>query len=301
LLLPLATVVIQGLHTIVSKMSAGVVAPEAISFYRWVVAIVILTPLLLKGFLREWPVLRPHFGRLVVLSFLGMVSYQGLVYVAAKTTTATNISIIGSTVPLLSVGWAALLLRFRPGPLVLTGCVLSLVGVLTLIERGHPLAVLSQRVEIGDICVLVGGLLYALYGVLLRLWQLPVSARSLFYAQALLAVIITAPGPLIGTASPITWANGPIILVAGIAGSVMAPFLWMLSVQRVGPVASAIFLNFTPVVTALVAVAFLGETFETYDGLGAALIIGGVFLAQWEALRKAAARGAGKAEARPAS
>ena len=285
LLLPLTCVVLQGGHTIISKMSASVISPEAISFYRWVVALVVLTPLLVGGFVQEWPLVMKQLGRLAVLSFLGMVAYQALVYVAAQTTTSTNIAIIGALAPLVSVGWTALLLRYRPGPLVLIGCALSLVGVLVLVHQGDPLALFSRHPHLSDIYVLVGVALYALYGVLLRRWKLPISARPLFFAQALLALLITAPGPLVGTATPITWANGPIVLMAGLLGSVTIPFLWMKSVQTVGPVTSGLFTNLTPLITAAIAVSFLGETIETYHAVGGVLIIGGVLLAQIETLR----------------
>jgi len=289
LLLPLACVVMQGAHTVVSKMSAGVISPEAISFYRWAVAMLVLTPMLAGGFVREWPQIRAHFWRIAVLAFLGMVAYQALVYVAAKSATATNMAIIGALVPLVSVGWSALLLAYRPGAIVLVGCALSLFGVIVLVQKGDPVAVFSHAPDPSDIYVLIGVACYSLYGVLLRLWKLPISVRPLFFAQALLALLITAPGPLIGTATPLDWANGPLVLFAGLIGSAAIPFLWMKSVQTVGPVTSGIFTNLTPLVTAGIAVALIGETVETYHAAGAALIIGGVVLAQLETFRESEA------------
>ncbi len=288
MLLPLACVLLMGGHTVISKMAAGVISPEAISFYRWVVAMVVLTPMLAGEFMREWPQIRGHLGRLAILSFLGMVAYQALVYVAAKNTTATNIAIIGALVPLVSVAWAALLLKYRPGPLVLAGCAVSLAGVIVLVQRGDPFAIFSTRPAISDLYVLLGVACYGLYGVLLRRWQLPISVRPMFFAQAVLALLITAPGPLIGTATPITWANGAIVLIAGLAGSVIIPFLWMKSVQTVGPVATGIFTNLTPLITAAIAVSYLGETVEPFHIAGATLIIGGVLLAQFATSRESA-------------
>lgn len=285
LLLPFSCVLIQGVHTVVSKMSAGVISPETISFYRWVVAIAVLAPFLTGGFRQEWPVVRRHLGRIFILAVLGMVSYQALVYVAAKTTTATNIAIIGALIPMVSVILSALLLRYRPTLLVIIGCVISLAGALVLVQKGNPASVFDHAPEIADIYLLIGVLLYALYGVLLRRWNLPISVPALLFAQALMALVITAPGPVIGTATPLDAYNGTLVLLAGILGSAVAPFLWMKSVQTVGPVASGIFVNFAPLVTAGIAVTFLGETVEPYHWAGGALIVGGVLLAQIQNFR----------------
>ena len=43
-LYPLLAVLIWAANTIVSKAAAGVVDPAAISFYRWLLAAIVLTP-----------------------------------------------------------------------------------------------------------------------------------------------------------------------------------------------------------------------------------------------------------------
>lgn len=286
LLLPLICVILQGGHTVVSKMSASVISPEAISHYRWVVAVVVIAPFLTRSLIHEWPSIRRYFWHIALLSLLGMVAYQGLVYLAAKTTSATNIAIIGALAPLVSVGWAIILLGYRPGRLVLLGCALSLVGVVELVQKGHPMEVFSHTPDVSDLYVLAGVALYSLYGVLIRKWKLPIPPNPFFFAHALFALAITAPGPLIGTATPLNATNGMLVLIAGLIGSATIPFLWMKSVQSVGPVASSVFTNLTPLITAAIAVTLIGEQLALYHAVGAALIIGGVALAQAETLRE---------------
>lgn len=287
LVVPLTCVVLQGANTVVSKVSASVISPEAISFYRWVVAIVLLAPVLGRGLWRERALVREHLGRIFVLSFLGMVAYQVLVYVAAKTSTATSMALIGALAPLLSIGWSVLLLRYRPGPVVLVGCVLSLAGVIELVQKGDPFSVLSHAPDPSDVYVLIGVLCYALYGVLIRKWQLPISSGPFFFSQVLCALVITSAGPVFGNMTPLDEHNVSIVLLAALIGSVAVPFLWMKSIQSVGPVATAVFFNLMPLVTAVLAVLLIGEKLELYHGIGAVLIIGGVLLAQVETLRTA--------------
>lgn len=48
-LFPLGAVLIWAVNSIVSKLSVGVITPEAISFYRWMLALLVLTPFVLPG------------------------------------------------------------------------------------------------------------------------------------------------------------------------------------------------------------------------------------------------------------
>lgn len=52
-LFPLLAVVIWSANTVVSKAAAGTIDPAAISFYRWVVAALALTPFCLAGVWRQ--------------------------------------------------------------------------------------------------------------------------------------------------------------------------------------------------------------------------------------------------------
>ncbi len=289
LLLPIFFVLIHGGNIVVSKLAATAIAPETISFYRWLVAAVVIAPFLTGGLIREWPVVRRHLWQLFSLSMLGMVVCQGLVYVAAASTSATQLAIVNSLIPMISVIFSVMLLSYRPGCLVLLGCAISLVGAVELVQKGNPAAVFSHVPDIADLYLLVAVVMYALYGVLLRHWKLPLSTPTLFFAQVLIAVIATAPAPMIGTWSPLTAYSAGLVAIAGVLGSAVAPFLWMKSIQTVGPVASAVFINFIPLIGTTIAVTFLGERVETYHLLGGGLIIGGVVLAQVEGFLRAPA------------
>lgn len=301
LLLPLTFVIIQGGNIVVSKLAATVISPETISFYRWLVAAVVIAPFLTGGFIEEWPVVRKQLWKIFTLSMLGMVVCQALVYVAAHGTTATQLAIVNALIPMISVIFSAMLLRYRPGWLVLLGCAISLVGAVELVQKGNPAAVFSHVPDTADLYLLIAVSMYALYGVLLRRWNIPLSTPTLFFAQVLVAVISTAPAPMIGTWTPLTPYNAGLVAIAGVLGSAVAPFLWMKSMQTVGPVASAIFINFVPLIGTTIAVTFLGERVETYHLLGGGLIIGGVVLAQVEGIRASVSDAPARAAAKSAA
>src|SRR5690606_21916127 len=174
LLFPLLAALIWSLNMVVTKLAAAVIAPATIGFYRWVLAALVLTPFVLPRVLRQRHAIVPHLGRLAVLGALGMAVYQGLTYVAAATTTATNMGIITAMVPLLTIALGCLLLRERPAATALLGGALSLAGLGVLLGEGDPARLLAVGGSPGDALMGLAALAYALYGVLLRRWSLPI-------------------------------------------------------------------------------------------------------------------------------
>jgi drug/metabolite transporter (DMT)-like permease len=120
-LLPILTILIWSVNIVVSRYAVDVIAPLSISFYRWLIAWLILTPFLLPRVVRQWSEVRPELGKLALLGLLGMVCYQGLSYSAAHYTTATNMGIINACLPIFSIIFSIAVLRIWPHRIALCG------------------------------------------------------------------------------------------------------------------------------------------------------------------------------------
>jgi drug/metabolite transporter (DMT)-like permease len=125
----------------------------------------------LKPAWRNRAAIVPQLPKLAVLGFLAMALFQSLSYEAAKTTTATNMSIITALVPLMTMVVSTLLLGETPTSGMVGGGVLSLLGVVYLITQGNPATLLADGVHPGDLLMIFAALAYALYGVLLKRWH----------------------------------------------------------------------------------------------------------------------------------
>ncbi|MFQ2272114.1 DMT family transporter [Aeromonas enteropelogenes] len=280
ILFPLLAILIWAANTVVSKAAAGVVDPAAISFYRWVIAALALSPFCLPALWRRRSEIRPWFGKLLMLSLLGMVLYQCLAYYAAHSTSATNMGVIGSLLPLLTLLQGALFFGQRPGRQALLGMSLSLFGVLWLLGQGEPLALLHSGINPGDGMMLLGAASYALYGLLIRRWQLPFGPWLNLYLQILLAVLLLVPVALSAESLAVPREGWGMVLFAGIASSLFAAYCWMRGLASLGAERTSVFMNLMPLCTALIAVITLGEPIHGYHLLGGSLILGGVMLAQ---------------------
>ena len=265
----------------VSKAAAGVLDPAAISFYRWVIAALALSPFCLPQLWRRRAEILPWLGKLLVLAALGMVLYQCLAYYAAHSTSATNMGVIGSLIPLLTLLQSALFFGQRPGKQALLGMSLSLFGVLWLLGQGNPLALLHDGINPGDGLMLLGSASYALYGLLIRRWQLPFGPWLNLYLQILLAVLLLIPVALSADSLAVPAEGWGLVLFAGLASSLLAAYCWMRGLASMGAERTSVFMNLMPLCTALIAVITIGEPIHGYHLLGGGLILTGVMISQF--------------------
>ncbi|MBS7824304.1 EamA family transporter [Wohlfahrtiimonas chitiniclastica] len=297
MLYPLVAVMIWAMNAVVNKLSAGVIEPAAISFYRWVLAFLILTPFCIVGTWRNWQQLKPLLWKFAVLGFLGMAVYQCLAYYAAYTISATMIGIFLSLTPLLTIILSLLILRTPLTVGLLVGSGLSFFGITWLISGGNPAILLDIGIGKGELMMLIAASAYALYGVLTMKWkiQAQVSTWQSLYWQVIFGVLILVPLFVMTDNVAITRENVNLILFAGIPASIIAPFLWLQGVARLGASKTSLFMNLSPLFTAIISILFLHESLEPYHIIGGAICLIGVIIAQrvnkvvsLEALRKRA-------------
>lgn len=279
-LYPLVAVVIWSINSIVSKLSASAIDPSAISFYRWLLALLVLTPFVLPGVWRTRQTIKPHLWRLALLGLLGMALYQSLAYYAAHSVSALFMGIIGALIPLLTVLLSVVILRIAPTLGILLGSVISFTGLVWLVSEGNVTRLLSQGLGKGELMMLAASTAYALYGVLTRRWALPLPIWHSLYVQIFFGVLLLLPGFLLAPTIALNLHNLPLVLFAGLFASIIAPFLWIHGVQRLGASTTSIFMNLIPLFTALIAVLFLHEHLHSYHWIGGGLTLAGVILPQ---------------------
>lgn len=277
---PLGAVLIWSGNMTINQLTVGAIAPSSIAFLRWVLALAMLTPFLLPAAWRHRDALRREWPKLAILGLLGMGLWQGLAYIAAETTTATNMGILAAMVPLLTVLLSALILREAPSLGGTLGGLVALFGVLVLLGRGDPLALLDLEVALGDLLMVVAATCYALYGVMLKRWPLGLPPWVVLYGQVVFAVLFLLPPYLMGPMTPVDGHNVWLILYAGIPASIITTFLWMRAIRQIGASQASIFINLMPLFSALIAMAFLGERISSFHFIGGTLVLAGVIMAQ---------------------
>ncbi|HFJ4330277.1 TPA: DMT family transporter [Serratia liquefaciens] len=280
MLFPLLAVLIWSINAVVSKLSATAIDPAAISFYRWLLALITLTPFVLPGVIRHWSAIRTNWWKLLVLGMLGMVLYQSLAYYAAHSVSALFMGIIVSLIPLLTILISIVLLRVAPTVGIAIGSLLSLGGLIWLVSAGNPGELLQHGIGKGELMMFAATTSYALYGVLTKRWAIALPNWQSLYVQILFGVVLLLPNFLMAQDVSLTSQNIPLVLFAGIPASIVAPYLWIHGVMRLGANTAPIFMNLAPVFTAIIAVLFLHEHLHSYHLIGGGITLLGVILSQ---------------------
>ncbi|WP_434524309.1 DMT family transporter [Photorhabdus asymbiotica] len=277
---PFLAVLIWSINAVVSKAATTVIDPAAISFYRWLLAFLTLTPFVLLPVIRQWKIICQHWWKLLVLGALGMVLYQSLAYYAAHSISAMFMGIFNSMLPLFTIIISVFVLRVIPTVGIALGTVLSLFGLVWLISAGNPMSLLQHGLGHGELMMLIASISYALYGVLTKRWSIPLPNWQSLYVQIAFGVLLLLPNFLLTKDVQLNANNIPLVLFAGIPASILAPYLWIQGVIKLGANTTSIFMNLVPVFTTIIAILVLHEKMHSYHLIGGGITLLGVMLAQ---------------------
>lgn len=157
-------------NALVGRAIAGEIPPLALSFWRWTLALCILLPFVAGTLWRHRDTLRQAGWRLLVIAALGIGAYNSLLYTAARSTTAINITLLNTCIPLATFLFAGLLLKEWPRRRAWLGMGIAVAGMLVLISQASLDNLLGLSFNPGDLVMILAVLAWALYTVLLRLW-----------------------------------------------------------------------------------------------------------------------------------
>src|SRR5512138_803077 len=282
LALALASLLWSG-NFVIGRAVAGRVPPVALAFWRWAVALAVLLPFTWRAIRDAAPVLRRSWKILVALGILGVGNFNLLVYVGLTETSATNALLLNSACPafILALTFAAGL--GRASPRQLGGIALSLAGVVAIVTRGAPAALLSVSFARGDLWVLAAVLSWAVYTILLARRPAGVEPLALLTVLVAIGVVWIAPFYALelarGARLHVDAVSAAAIAYVALFASIAAYGLWNAGVAAVGASRAGVFLHLMPACGSVLAAALLGESFRAFHAAGIALILAGVTLA----------------------
>jgi drug/metabolite transporter (DMT)-like permease len=230
--------------------------------------------------------LRAAGWRLLVLGGLGIAGYNSMLYSAAQTTAAINITLVSTCLPLMTFIGAGLLLDEWPQRRAWWGMGLAASGLLVLITQGRWTNLTALSFNRGDLIMLLAVADWALYSLLLRRWAsylLPIPPLALLGVLMLLGVPLILPFYLVelsqGARFAVTPGNLGAIAYTAVFASLVAYLAWNHGVRVVGAAKAALASYLMPVFTAALGWLLLGEGLQAFHWLGGGLIFSGLLLA----------------------
>jgi drug/metabolite transporter (DMT)-like permease len=270
---------------VIGRAVRDVFDPLALNWWRWLVAALVMAPFGIREAMRHADAIRRHAGLFLLLALTGVVGFQSLVYLGLRTTTAINAVLINAAGPLFMLLCSWLLERDRPSRRQIAGMLISFLGVLIVVSRGHLQTLLQLEFHRGDAWILVAMPMWGLYSVLLK--RSPPELRGIAFAFTIAAVGVALLVPLYAIdiwGEPLRQPSVPeigAVLYIGIAASVLAFLAWNRGVTVVGANAAGFTMPLLPAFGTVLAIVFLGEAFQDFHAVDFITIVAGVLLATY--------------------
>lgn len=233
----------------------------------------------------QWtPIARRDWPKLVGTGIVANVLYQIVFIIGLTMTTAGNSAVLLSTAPLWTVSLSGLIHKEKIRRSTWIGMAISLSGVIMVIIGSGKKLEFGSDALFGDLIMLVAA---ALWGLNTNL-QKPLLTRYSPLQLALIMVVTGAVGlSLIAIPSAVTsdwgsvhWTYYLAAIVSGALSIAIANVFWSFGVKHLGPGRTANFGNLVPVLALLIAYVSLNEQPFLIQLIGAAVTIGGVWLAR---------------------
>jgi drug/metabolite transporter (DMT)-like permease len=230
---------------------------------------------------RAWPIM-------LLLTAFGISIFNTFLYISAHSTTAINIVMLQTAMPIVVMLATFLIFRETVTGRQAAGIAASFAGTLVLISHGDPAILRYLDFKPGDLWMLAAVVCYAVYTALLRL-RPPVHGLSFAFASFALGAALLLPFYITETllVRPVP-VSGALVLAVGyvaIFASILAYLAFNRVVALLGANTAGLTVHLVPVFGVILAVLLLGETLHLYHALGIALIAAGL----WLATRKTAA------------
>lgn len=280
-----ATAIWSG-NFIVARILSGTIPPVTLAFLRWATAVVVLLPFGIRPFCRDIQVIRRHLGYLSLTAFLVVTVFNTLIYIAAHTSKAINLSLIAVSSPIFIVVFARLFLKdlftFRR----IVGLVATTFGVILLITEGDLSRLMGLAFSEGDVWMVLAAGIFGAYSILARIKPVALSPVAFLCSTFILGLLFLVPWVIweLRNVQVINFSSTAIaaIVYLGVGPSLLAFLCWNEAITRIGPVRCAFVYYSLPVFSGAEALVLLGEPVHLVHVLSGTLILLGVIFATCE-------------------
>lgn len=257
--------------------------PIALSFGRWVIALIILLPFVFHLMRRDWHLYQQHWKKIVAVSIAGVTLFNTLVYIGLHSTTTTNAILLNSCIPALIMIFGTVFYRQKLHLIQIVGLLISLSGVMCIVLSGEWSRLIHLSFNPGDIIVFSAMVCWALYTLWMKEIPANIDRRGLTGIQIIIAVVVLTPlfwWEASHTEMSLSLNTNALLALAyvGVFPSVIAYLLYTMAVQKVGALRAGLSIHLMPVFGVLLSVFVLGEEIHLYHFVGIAMIAIGLIM-----------------------
>ena len=266
---------------IAGKYSIKEFPPFTLTFLRFSTAFILIFFLMIR-FEKNWKIKLKDTPNFIFLGIIGMFAYHVLFFIAIKYTTVINSSLIGAALYPLTTTLLAVIFLKDSVSLKKAGFIfISFIGAFLIITEGNMKLIFRSGINIGDLCMTIAVLCWAVYTIAskkisLKFPPLVITTYSFLFCSLFLLpfVLMEKPWVFLNKTSIIGWSS---ILYMAIFPSVIGFLIQQISIKKIGPRRTSMFMFLIPVFSILLSVLILKEVFHPIKIFSSILIIIGVY------------------------
>ena len=270
-----------GSNQIMGRLIEGAVPPIGLSFWRWILATLVVLPFTIKYIRKFGPIILQEWRIYVGMAFCLIVLGNTTIYIALNYTTAINAAIVSSVQPAITFALSWLFYREFVTKGQIFGAVIAIFGVFYIISQGDIAVLINLKPNPGDIWMIISVIGFSMYAVLLK--KLPPSVPAILTLNVIqcLGIFLLIPfyvwETLYSQPMVLDKVTTVAVLWAGIMVAVAAIGLWNYTNLKLGANKASGTIHLRLIMITIMAIIFLGERLEFFHFIAFGIIMLGVF------------------------
>lgn len=276
----LAAILIWGTSPIVMKLLVGSLPGAAASTAIFSIAACLTFPWLYAA-VRQGGVTRATWVRVIIIGIMLTSAFNLSMALAASSIRGTTIGAIVALEPLMVALIATAITRRRPDATTVVALLSSFAGVWLLIDPSGTTDSRAHDAPWAVALVVLGAVLWCsamVFASRVSTGWAPLRTSMVMICCGSMPFLLAVP--LLPWWPSATWSVnvGVSLLFMALGVTVLANVLWLRAIRALGPTATGLLINLSPLTTVGLAVVWLGEPWTGRQLTGAMLILAALLL-----------------------
>lgn len=252
------------------------VAPLQLAFYRFLIASVILY-LILKLKYPEERILKEDSVRMALSGVFGVMLYFLFENYSIKYTSASNVSILLSSIPVFTLISQKLVFKEKLTALKISGAVLSVIGIVIIIGSKDKISLFSSGTK-GDLLAIGAALSWVAYNIVTSKFKGNYKSITITTYQAIWGCLLLFPGIFLNKLVVPSYNSLLNICFQAIFCTCFGYGIYIYCLEKLGATVITTYINLQAIVTIISAFFLINEKITGWQIMGSGIIIFGVFM-----------------------
>lgn len=253
----------------------------SLTFFRFLFASAVIFPILIRKE-ENWKLEKKDWSTFIALGIIGMVGYHIFFFLCLRYTTAVNSSLIGATNPIITTILAVIFLKENIKMRNIASILVSFLGVILIITNGNLEILLNFKFNLGDLLMIIAVICWACYSILSKKASNEYSPLKITSYAFLVCIIVLIPFVLMEKPweyiPQTTFKGWMSVIYMSLFASVAGYLIQQISIKKIGPSKTSLYINLVPVFSMILAFFILKESISIIKIIAGVLIATGVFL-----------------------